>query len=217
MFRDRAEAGRRLAQRVAASVVERGAAVVVLGIPRGGVLVAAPVAAAMGAPLDVIVPRKLGAPGNPELAIGALAVAGEQEFLVLDPRTTAWLEVPEDYIQAERARQGAEIRRREAAYRGSRPPLDVTGRIVVLVDDGIATGMTIRAAVTAVRCSNPREVVVAAPVAPFGSLHEIEAAGCRALVLETPWPFGAVGRFYVSFDSVEDEEVMRVLAASQTA
>jgi putative phosphoribosyl transferase len=189
----------------------------VLGIPRGGVLVAGPVAAALGARLDVIVPRKLGAPGNRELAIGALAVAGEREFLVLDSRTTAWLDVKEDYMQAEHARQGVEIRRREAAYRGSRPPLDVAGRVVVLVDDGIATGMTIRAAVAAVRSASPREVVVAAPVAPFGSLHEIEAEGCRALVLETPWPFGAVGRFYVSFDSVEDEEVMRVLAASQPA
>jgi predicted phosphoribosyltransferase len=87
--------------------------------------------------------------------------------------------------------------------------------VVVLVDDGIATGMTIRAAVAAVRRSAPKEVVVAAPVAPLGSLHEIEAAGCRALVLDTPWPFGAVGRFYVSFDSVEDEEVMRALAANQ--
>ncbi len=215
MFRDRDEAGRRLALRVAASLAERGSEVIVLGVPRGGVLVAAPVAAALETALDVIVPRKLGAPGNPELAIGALAVAGEQEFLVLDPRATAWLEVSEEYIDAERARQRAEIKRREAAYRGSRPPLALSDRVVVLVDDGIATGMTIRAAVAAVRCSAPKQVVVAAPVAPLGSLHEIEAAGCRALVLDTPWPFGAVGRFYVSFDSVEDEEVMRALAANQ--
>ncbi|HLA79643.1 MAG TPA: phosphoribosyltransferase family protein [Vicinamibacteria bacterium] len=215
MFRDREEAGRRLAQRVAESVSERGAAVLVLGIPRGGVLVAAPVAAALEAGLDVMVPRKLGAPGNPELAIGALAVAGDREFLVLDPRAAAWLEVSDAYLEAERARQRAEIVRRDRAYRGARPPLELGGRVVVLVDDGIATGMTIRAAVAAVRRAAPKEVVVAAPVAPLGSLREIEAAGCRALVLETPWPFGAVGRFYASFDSVEDREVMRVLAASR--
>ncbi len=164
-----------------------------------------------------MVPRKLGAPGNPELAIGALAVAGQEEFLVLDPRATEWFEVTQDYIGAERDRQRAEIARRQGAYRGSLDPLQLEDRVVVLVDDGIATGMTIRAAVAAVRRSTPREVVVAAPVAPLGSLREIEAAGCRTLVLETPWPFGAVGRFYLSFESVADEEVMRVLAASRAS
>ncbi len=215
IFLDRAEAGRRLSRYVAAQVRERGPEVVVLGVPRGGVLVAAPVAAALQAALDVIVPRKLGAPGNPELAIGALALAGEREFLVTDASTLAWLGVGADYLEEEKARQREEIVRREVAYRGSRAALDLGGKTVVLVDDGIATGMTIRAAASAVKLSGPRAVVVAVPVGPSSSVGEIEAQGCQALVLERPMPFGAVGRFYVSFEPVEDDEVLRALAASR--
>jgi predicted phosphoribosyltransferase len=212
MFTDRADAGRRLAEHLARALPERGDAVVVLGIPRGGVVVAAPVARALEAPLDVIVPRKLGAPGNPELAVGALALADGQEIVVLDQATVAWLGVKPAYLEAEVARQRLEIQRREAAYRAGRTPAPIAGRIALLVDDGIATGMTARAAAKAIASRGPREVVVAAPVAPPDAVAEFRDLGLRLIALETPTPFRAVGRFYERFESVEDDEVQEALA-----
>ncbi len=211
MFSDRAHAGRQLAEHLARVLSERGDDVVVLGIPRGGVVVAAPVAQALSAPLDVIVPRKLGAPGNPELAVGALALAGGEDIVVLDHATVAWLGVKPDYLEEETARQRQEILRREAAYRRGQPPLPVEGRLAMLVDDGIATGMTARAAARALASRGPREVIVAAPVAPPETVAEFRDLGLRLIALETPTPFRAVGRFYERFDSVEDDEVQEVL------
>ena len=203
--------GEHLKQRPVAG--EGGA--VVLGIPRGGVIVAAAVATALGAPLDVIVPRKLGAPGNPELAVGALALADGEEIALVDDRTVRVLGIPDSYLQEEIERQRREILRREAAYREGRAPEPVEGRVAVLVDDGVATGLTARAAARAALRRSPREVVVAVPVAPPETVREFAAEGVRLEALETPWPFGAVGRFYLDFRQVEDDEVKAVLRAQR--
>jgi len=212
MFRDRAEAGRLLGEHLRRGLADAGETVV-LGIPRGGVVVAGHVAEALGAPLDVIVPRKLGAPGNPELAVGALALADGEEIALIDDRTVRALGVPASYLEAEIERQRREILRREAAYREGRLPVSLEGRTAVLVDDGIATGLTARAAARAVARRSPREVVVAVPVAPPETVREFAAEGLRVEALETPSPFGAVGRFYLDFRQVEDDEVLAVLRA----
>lgn len=212
MFRDRVEAGQLLGDRLKDRIASRGDDVVVLGIPRGGVVVAAPVAEALEARLDVIVPRKIGAPGNPELAVGALALAEDEDIAIFDERALAWLGVSRPYLEEEVARQRREIQRRVAAYREGRSPAPVAGRTVVLVDDGVATGLTARAAAAAVSRLAPREVVLAAPVAPPETVREFRELGLRLEVLETPSPFVAVGRFYRDFSSVEDDEVRAVLA-----
>ena len=191
LFRDREEAGRLLGAYLKERLPRREQGAVVLGIPRGGVIVADAVASALEAPLDVIVPRKLGAPENPELAVGALALAGGEEI----------------------ERQRREILRREAAYREGRPPEPIEGRVAVLVDDGVATGLTARAAARAVARGSPREVIVAVPVAPPEAVREFAAEGVPLEALETPSPFGAVGRFYVDFRQIEDAEVKAVLRA----
>ena len=213
MFRDREEAGRMLGEHLKQRPVAGEGGAVVLGIPRGGVIVAAAVATALGAPLDVIVPRKLGAPGNPELAVGALALADGEEIALVDDRTVRVLAIPDSYLQEEIERQRREILRREAAYREGRAPEPVEGRVAVLVDDGVATGLTARAAARAALRRSPREVVVAVPVAPPETVREFAAEGVRLEALETPWPFGAVGRFYLDFRQVEDDEVKAVLRA----
>lgn len=215
MFRDREEAGRLLGAHLKPRLAD-GGEVVVLGIPRGGVIVAAEVARALGAPLDVTVPRKLGAPDNPELAVGALALADGDEIALVDERTVRALDVPASYLKEEIERQRKEILRREAAYREGRAPQPVEGRVVVLVDDGIATGLTARAAARAVSRRSPREVVVAVPVAPPETVREFASERLRLEALETPSPFGAVGRFYLDFRQVEDEEVMAALRAHRT-
>lgn len=212
MFRDRAHAGESLGRHLKARLHARSEEALVLGIPRGGVLVAEHVADAFGCALDVIVPRKLGAPGNPELAVGALVLVGDEEIALFDERAIAWMGVAREYLHEEVARQRCEIERRTTAYRQGRGPIPVEGRIVLIVDDGIATGMTARAAAAAASRLRPKEVVVAAPVAPHETLDEFRRLGLRLEVLETPSPFLAVGRFYDDFRSVEDDEVRAVLA-----
>lgn len=181
-----------------------------LGIPRGGVIVAAEVARALAAPLDVIVPRKIGAPGQPELAVGALAVAEGQEILIVDAAASAALRVPREYLVDEARRQRREIERREALYRVE-PPASVHGRIALVVDDGLATGLTARAACEAVRGRGPSEVIVAAPVAPAQARREFEERGVRLEVLATPHFFASVGQFYSDFGEVDDEAVREAL------
>ena len=215
MFRDRQEAGQRLGAFLAGVLAARGDEAVVLAIPRGGLIVADPVARALQAPLDVIVPRKLGAPDNPELAIGAVALADGEEITVLDEDSLKWLRVEPAYVAAEAERQRREIQRREELYRQGRPALPVAGRTAVLVDDGVATGLTARAALTAVSRRGPKETVLAVPVAPPETVREFERLGWKLLALETPSPFGAVGRFYEDFRPIEDDEVLAVLAAER--
>lgn len=212
IFRDRADAGERLGEHLAARLPERGGDVVVLAIPRGGVVVAVAVAQRLGAALDVTVPRKLGAPANPELAIGALAVADGEDIVVLNPRAIEWLHVPQSHIERTVEAERIEIARRVREYRGGRPAEPLTDRTVVIVDDGLATGLTARAAAAAVQRQRPRRVVVAVPVAPPSAVGEFAQHGLLLEAVATPSPFEAVGRFYESFLPVEDAEVRALLA-----
>src|SRR6266536_4508026 len=203
-FADRAEAGTRLAPAVADVVA---GPVVVLGIPRGGVLVAAPVAHALRAPLDVVVPKKIGAPFNPELGLGAVA-PGVQ---VLDEYLIRELGVTREYLDAEIAAQEREIARREEAYRGGRPPVEVRDRVAIVVDDGVATGGTAVAAVRWAKAQGAKEVVLAVPVAPPQAEALLEREADRFVALVTPEPFHAVGQWYRDFDQVSDEGVVAIL------
>lgn len=205
VFADRAEAGERLAK---ALVQEAGPDVVILAIPRGGVLVGEAVARALGTPLDVVIPRKIGAPGNPELGIGAVAPG----VRVLDERMIEALRVSPGYLEREVEAQEREIERRQRLYRAGRPPLQVRGRTAVVVDDGIATGGTAAAALRWARSREAEMVVLAVPVAPLQSLLRLRAEADRIVVLETPEPFLAVGEWYRRFDQTTDDEVVAALA-----
>lgn len=211
IFADRHDAGKRLA---AALEKYRGADAIVLAIPRGGVVVGDEVAKALGIPLDVIIPRKIGAPYQPELAIGAI---GDEEY-VLDQQTVQYLGVSDQYIAEEIGRQKHEIERRWQLYRDDRPFPDVTGKTVILVDDGIATGYTTMAAARAVRKRNPGKLVLAVPTAPAESVARLRPEVDELIVLDTPEPFYAVGSWYEVFDQTTDEEVIELLhRAEETA
>jgi putative phosphoribosyl transferase len=207
-FADRADAGRRLGE----ALVGRwpGQPVVVLALPRGGVPVAAEVATALGAPLDVLVVRKLGVPWQPELAMGAVAGGGVR---FVNASVVRQLAVPADQVEAVARRELVELERRERAYRGERPPTEVAGRVVVLVDDGLATGATVRAAVQAVRTARPARVVVAVPVGAPESCRGLREVADEVLCLEEPERFAAVGAWYDDFDQTGDDEVRRLLSA----
>jgi predicted phosphoribosyltransferase len=205
IYSDRREAGRALGE----ALGERPSALI-LGIPRGGVIVAVEVARATGGTLDVVVPRKLGAPRNPELGIGAVAADGTA---VLDERLVATLGVSEDYIRQEVARQVAEIHRRVDAYRAGRAPLEVSGRDCVVVDDGVATGGTAEVALRSLAKQGAARVVLAVPLAPEESLERLAACCDEVVCLETPAPFAAVGQWYRSFPQVSDDEVVEALNA----
>jgi predicted phosphoribosyltransferase len=208
MWIDRRAAGEQLAVAVAQRV---DGDAIVLGIARGGVIVAMPVAVALGSPLDVAVPRKLGAPGNPELAIGAVALGGVR---VLDDELIDRLGVPDRWIAGETARQLAEIARRTETYRGDRPAPVLSGRTAVLVDDGVATGSTALAAVAWAKQEKAARVVFAAPVAPAATARRLAWSCDDAIFLETPTRFLAVGEFYRRFDQVDDDQVREALASS---
>lgn len=203
-FADRAEAGRLLAERLG-SRRDLGD-VVVLGLPRGGVVVAAEVAAALAAPLDVIVVRKLGAPWQPELAMGAV---GEGGVRVLDPDVSARV-TPQQIEQVERAER-AEVSARVARLRGGRPMRELAGRTALIVDDGIATGSTARAACQVARAHGAARVVLAVPVAPQGVQAQFAGLADEVIALDAPYAFCAVGAFYVDFRQTTDEEVGRLL------
>jgi putative phosphoribosyl transferase len=205
-FSDRRVAGERLAEALRDLAGERP---VVLGIPRGGVVVAAEVADRSGAPLDVVIPRKLGAPGNPELGLGAVA----EGVQVLDDRLIRVLGVDEAYLKEEIAAQQEEIRRRGQAYRGGRPEADLAGATAIVVDDGVATGGTAVAALRWARQRGARKVVLAVPVAPAEAVAMLQREADEVRVLLTPEPFYAVGQWYDSFPQVSDEEVVRLLSA----
>jgi predicted phosphoribosyltransferase len=180
----------------------------VLGVPRGGVVVAYEVAKALDAPLDVYITRKIGAPHNEELAIGAVASDGTQ---VLDRDLIARLGVPETYLLAETERQRQEIRRRLFVYRGAREGTDLRGRILLLVDDGVATGATVRVGLRALRQCEPGQLILAVPVGPADTIRLLAHDVDRLVCLHAPEAFWAVGAFYVRFDQTQDEEVVRLL------
>jgi putative phosphoribosyl transferase len=205
-FHNRMEAGQLLARQLM-SYANRPD-VLVLGLPRGGVPVAFEVARALRAPLDILVVRKLGVPGQEELAMGAIASGGSR---VLNPEVIQGLEIPRWVIEDITAREQQELDRRERRYRGNRPKLDVQGRTVVLVDDGLATGATMRAAIVALRQQQPARIVMAVPVAPPPVCRELGALADEAICLLTPEPFLGVGRWYDDFSPTTDEEVRSFL------
>ncbi len=203
-FADRAEAGRFLTEALRPILPPDA---VVLAIPRGGVDVAAVVAERLGLPLDIVIPRKLGAPGNPELGLGAVA----EGVRVLDERLVRLLEVPVEYLDAEIERQETEIRRRTDAYREGRDPIPVAGRAAAVVDDGVATGGTAIAAIRWARRAGASSVIFAAPVAPAEAVRRLESEADRVVVLSIPPHFYAVGQWYVEFPQVSDERVIAAL------
>jgi len=205
MFEDRTDAGERLAEALKAHA---GASSVVLAIPRGGVVVGEVIARTLGVPLDVVVPRKVGAPGNPELGIGAVAPG----VRVLDPWLIERLGVSEEYLEREIAAQEAETMRRLEAYRAGRPPVDLHGRTAIVVDDGVATGGTAIAALRWARAQGAATVVLAVPVAPPQTMQRLRHEADEVVALDTPEPFFAVGEWYRSFDQTSDEEVITALA-----
>jgi putative phosphoribosyl transferase len=209
VFSNRTEAGRLLAAALAAY---KGEPVVVLAIPRGGLPVAREVAEALGAPLDIVVVRKLGAPGQPELGIGAV-VDGDHPRAIFNREVIESLGVDDDYINREIERQLKEIKRRESEYRGTEAAVPLAGKTVIVVDDGIATGSSVRAALRGVRRAKPRQVVLAVPVAPAETLEALRDDADKIVCLETPENFFAVGQFYRDFHQVSDDEVKRILAA----
>lgn len=208
IYRDRKHAGEMLAKALAD---QAGPDVVVVGLPRGGVPVAYEVARALGAPLDVFVVRKLGVPFQPELAMGAIASGG---VLVRNENVLRLVPDPDASLELVRRREQAVLEERERQYRGQRPALDLAGRKVIVVDDGIATGSTMKAAVQALKAGGASSVVVAVPVAPPDTCRELKRLADVVVCLQTPALFSAVGQWYEDFGQTRDEEVGRLLAAT---
>jgi putative phosphoribosyl transferase len=206
-FHDRVEAGRLLGAELSRRYGRRADALV-LALPRGGVPVGFEVAEALGAPLDVFIVRKLGVPGQEELAMGAIASGGVR---VLNHDVIRYASIPDRVIDSVAKAEQQELERREKSYRGIRPPLDVTGRTVFVVDDGLATGSTMRAAVQALRNMNAREVIVAVPVAAKETCAEFRSLVDDIVCLRTPSPFQAVGLWYADFSQTSDKEVHELL------
>jgi len=178
--------------------------VVVVGLPRGGVPVGYEVATALDAPLAILVVRKLGLPNHAELAMGAIAGNGIQ---VLNHELIRWLNIPDSTIQAVAAQESIELRRREKTYRGEAPPIDLAGKTVILVDDGIATASTMRAAVAVLRLQRPAEIIIAVPTAPDSSLEDLKREADNVVAWMTPEGFVGVGQWYDDFSQVSDETV----------
>jgi predicted phosphoribosyltransferase len=208
VFADRREAGRELA-RLLEPV--RSDDIVVLALPRGGVPVAYELASALNAPLDVFLVRKLGTPGHSELAMGAIASGG---IRVLNDEVVQALNIPSEQIDAVAAHERAELERRDAAYRQGRPRPELAARTVILVDDGLATGSTMKAAVQAVRRQHPKRVVVAVPVGAPDTCRALAECADEVICARTPQSFSAVGQWYRDFTQTTDEEVTRLLAAA---
>ncbi len=207
LFKNRVEAGKVLAQELIR--LEDNHEVIVVGLPRGGVVLAAEIAKRLHLPLDVIVPRKIGAPGNDEFAIGAIT---EEGTLALDEGICHQLSVPQSYIDREKTKEQKEALRRLKVYRGNKLPLDLLGKIVIIVDDGIATGATMLAAIHSARIKGTKKVIVAVPVGAKDSLGKIKEVADEIVCLATPEPFYGVGMFYEQFDQTTDEEVIECLS-----
>ncbi|WP_447976888.1 phosphoribosyltransferase [Candidatus Nitrospira bockiana] len=208
VFHDRHDAGQQLAR--ALHRYRHAPDAVVLALPRGGVVIGYEISRALELPLDVFVTRKLGTPGNPELAMGALAETGYRH---LNEDVMAEFEVSDEQLEAEVRRQQDEIERRIRCYRHGGPLVRVTGRTVMLVDDGIATGATLYASLAALRALHPGRLIVAAPVAPPHIPHDLQSKVDEAVILQTPALFFGIGQFYEHFEQVSDQEVVRCLEA----
>jgi len=207
-FANRVDAGKRLA----AELENFAGNAIVLAIPRGGVVVGYEIAKELNLPLDVIIPRKIGAPDNPELAIGAMT---EDGTIILDENLVSYIGVSQDYIKEESDQQKNEIKRRLNLYRGNEPYPSLQGLNVILVDDGIATGSTMKAALSSVRNRGARTVTVAVPVGPPSTIKELKKHADKVVCLYTPEYFEAIGQFYVDFNQTSDEEVIELLNQSR--
>lgn len=205
MFNDRTDAGKRLARKLEAYA---GKDAIVLALPRGGVVTGYEIAEALSLPLDIIAVRKVGHPSEPEYAVGAVDESGAS---LLNEEETGF--IPMALLQKEIAKELAEARRRSVVYRGGRVPLGLAGKTVIIADDGIATGLTMRLAVRFVKIQKPKRIVVAVPIAPFEAIRDLEEEGVdEVVVLEPPEAFaGAIGVHYLHFDQVEDAEVITLL------
>ena len=204
-FRNRIEAGNLLAERLAEN---RYSSMIVLGIPRGGVILGDIVAKKLGADFDIVIPRKLGAPENEELAIGAVM---EDGTAYINTYIVNALRIPENYIQNERLRQVSEIRRRSTAYRKHDLSYNITGKNAIIVDDGIATGATVIASARWARKHHPSTLTIAVPVAPSQTVDVLEQECDSVIVLHMPHDFGSVGQFYEEFGPVSDEQVTQIM------
>jgi putative phosphoribosyl transferase len=211
IFSDRPDAGRQLAQRLL-HLLSRNP--VILALPRGGVPVAFEVAEALKAPLDLLFVRKIGAPGHPELGLGAV-VDGAHPQVVLNEDVVSQLEIPATYIEREARNQLREIERRRERYLGGRPPINVTNRTAIVVDDGIATGGTIKAALGGLQRVRPAHLVLAVPVAPAETINQLRSQADEIVCLATPYPFHSVGAHYLNFNQTSDAEVVELLEAAQ--
>ncbi|MDO8840444.1 MAG: phosphoribosyltransferase [Parvibaculum sp.] len=211
LFQDRRDAGRRLAAALGKYANEDP---VILALPRGGVPLAFEIAKAFQAELDLLFVRKIGAPGQPELGIGAV-VDGLHPQLVLNERLAQLTQASDTYVNAQMARELDEIERRRKAYKKGAPPADVEGRVVIVVDDGIATGGTVKAALSGIGRSHPARLVLAVPVAPSETIEELKALADEVVCLAMPEPFRAVGLHYVDFTQTSDSEVEELLEAAK--
>jgi len=213
MFRDRTDAGGRLAAQLL-RLKDRNP--VVLALPRGGVAIGAEIARRLGAPLDIVLVRKIGVPWQPELALGAVADGGRPEIFIDEGMQQA-LAIPEAYVREETARQLAEIERRRQSYCAGRPAVEIGGRTAIVVDDGIATGATMRVALRAVRRQGPAWLVLAAPVAAAETLAALAGEADESVSIAAPQGLGAIGFYYEDFHQMSDDEVTQLLAAGMTS
>jgi putative phosphoribosyl transferase len=209
-FRDRREAGLRLAEALEAYTGQKDA--IVLGLPRGGVVLAFEVAKTLALPLDVTCPHKIGAPHQPELAIGAITESGEGHF---NEKLCRMLGVPHDYIEMETKRRAEQARQRLKLYREEMGPRALKGKTVLIIDDGLATGATMKAAIASVRVERPAKIVAAVPISPPDTLAEIKALADEVVCLDAPASFQAVGQFYEDFAQTTDDEVIELMRAAQ--
>jgi putative phosphoribosyl transferase len=208
-FADRIDAGKRLASELDSFA---GKNAIILAIPRGGVVVGYEIAKALNLQLDVIIPHKIGAPNNPELAIGAMT---EDGTIVLDDNLVSFLGVPKDYIKEESEKQKNEIKRRLKIYRENAPYPNLKGQDVIIVDDGIATGSTMKAALASVKKKGAKTVNIAVPVGPPSTIKELKKQADKVICPYTPEYFQAIGQFYVDFNQITDEEVIELLKESR--
>ncbi len=208
LLRDRVQAGRQLAK----AIKTAGKNAIVLAVPRGGVVVGYEIARELGIPLDIIVTKKIGAPDNPELAIGAVA---EDGTYILDKDVIRQVNVPNGYVEEEVERMRGEIQRRLKAYRGDVPYPDLKNREVIVVDDGVATGSTLKAALKLLKRRGTKSVTVAVPVGPPDTISELEKVADRVVCLHSPTIFYAIGQFYEDFSQTNDEEVTQLLKKSR--
>lgn len=204
LFKNRQDAGRQLAAELQRLALKEG---LVIGLPRGGVVVAAQIARILGLPLDIIIPRKIGAPFNSELAIGALV----EDIVFLNDALIAQFQIDHSYIQSEIAKEKKEAARRLALYRHGRSSPRFEGQTVIVVDDGIATGATMRASLKFLKAKNVKRLIAAVPLAPLETVKELQNEGYEVVCLYTPISFAAVGQFYEDFSQTQDSEVIKIL------